>query len=348
MQNVEMQFGRSSGLLCCLILSIIAVPGRRAASKSSALYLAHKVPAQQCPMPNGDFPSSMGVVGIPVPPGLSDKTGGSKTPATPVCASASDCIDRAEEFLGAFAGPLAEAPLHRAIDLDPGNARAYRDLAVVYMQWRHPSAFLARFSGPSEEDSLRAEDACRSALAIAPDDVQSLLFLGRIINYRVSQRFQGDESATEPLRLAIGIAPNCADLYSELGYAHKLAARYDEAILAYNTAVDLRHRQAPLEQKSLQASNQISDARAIASLCAETGRYDQSSLQSLRYAEELAPNDYSVHLLFGRAYLALGKIEQARGEQELVTQACVSMDKFAAFRCELAAEALRKDIENFR
>jgi tetratricopeptide (TPR) repeat protein len=223
------------------------------------------------------------------------------------------------------------------------------------MRWHDPSAIIGTLDRPSDEESRRAEAACRTALALAPDDTQALLILGRIVNYRVFYWGQGNESAVEPLKRAIAINPDCPDIYSELGNAYRLANRYDEAIVAYNTAVVLRREQESSDADSYSTQRQrdyeIRDALTIADLCAKTAKYSQA-LESLQDAEKvLGPNDDRdelIHFTLGKTYLALGDIESAKREQELVTHACRLKNKFVVYRCEAAAKELQEDIEKAR
>ncbi|HKV38602.1 MAG TPA: tetratricopeptide repeat protein, partial [Blastocatellia bacterium] len=203
------------------------------------------------------------------------------------------------------------------------------------------------------EDYVQAENACRAALALDPEDTQALLLLGEIVDREVRRGFRKAVSAIEPLKRAIEIKPDCPDLYAELGNAYRIAYRYDEAVAAYNTDAALRRRQERLEQHGdaysaqHEKDRQLSDAITIAGLCSKTGKYEQA-LESLQHAEILAPHNDLIHFDLGKTYLGLGDTESAKREQELVMEACGSKEKYLVDMCESYAKELREAIQKSR
>jgi tetratricopeptide (TPR) repeat protein len=351
-------YGRAA-FLCCLPLAILAGSTGRWAPGTSAVRIRSKASAGgQCPTLDGNWHYFAPIVGTGARlETFQDRThNGVAAPAVP-CSSAVDCINEAEQLFDGGAGDRAKAPLERAIALDKGNSRAYRDLALVYMRWYDPSSQVGGLSrGPSEEECRQADSACRTALALAPDDTQALLLLGEITNRLIERRgFSGDESAIEPLKQAIEINPDCPDPYSELGHGYTLVKQYDEAVAAYTTAVALRRGLESLDtdrySAQRQREQQITDALAIVDLCGKTGKHNLA-LEPLQEAEKsLAPVDYRselVHFALGKTYLVLGDIESAKREKELVAQACAAENKFVVYRCEAAVKDLQEAIDKSR
>jgi tetratricopeptide (TPR) repeat protein len=271
------------------------------------------------------------------------------------CQSAADCVSEAERLFRTRAGDRAKAILERAITLDPANVSAYRDLAIVYMKYHDPGSFFVTLGGgPAEEDFSRAEVACRIALALAPDDSDSLLLLGKIINHKTEAiGFGPDESAIAPLSRAIELRPDLPDLYSELGRAYKLLKQYDEAIVAYARAEALRRDKEPPDPglSSSWRQSVIGDAITLSELGAKAGKY-RMALQPLKDAAKLVAPDEGyyepIHLGLGKAYLASGDIESATKEQDFLTRACAYKNKFVVLRCRLAARELGAAIEQHR
>lgn len=155
-------------------------------------------------------------------------------------------------------GVLTEAVL--AIEAEcqraPGNAEAWRLLGCVQAE---------------NDDDSQAIAAMNRALAIDPNDLETLLSLGvshtneldtsealRFLQRWVTSHPQhgaaaAEAGAAEPadpsqrlahvtalLERALGARPRDADLHTALGVVHNLARRYDEAAGAFRAALELR------------------------------------------------------------------------------------------------------------
>jgi Flp pilus assembly protein TadD len=347
---------RRTGLFFCLFLGILAVPAGWDSAGRSVIGIKPHAPAPgRCPTLGGGSDFGFTAAEFAAHPELLfPQTDTGRGTPVPLCSSSVDCIKQAEQFIAGFAGDRAEAPLERAIALDHSSVRAYRDLVLVYMR-RSQSLMAGSVSldPASKEDYGQAESACRTALALAPDDAQLLLLLGEIINRQVEHGYRTDVTAIEPLKRAIEVRPDCPDLYSEIAYAYRLADRYEDAIAAYNKDAALRRERLAMEpqmdEPSAESERQrlISDALTVADLYSKAGKRDLA-LEPLQRAEVLDPDDYSIHSLLGQTYVRLGDIESARKELELLTKACGSTNKFVVYRCELAVTGLEEAIQKSR
>jgi len=108
----------------------------------------------------------------------------------------------------------------RAIDLDPGFARAYGGLAIAVIR-----QVLAGYSDAPAEGKKRALDLAQKAVSLDPDSPQALWALGYVYMYRN----QFDE-AIEVLDRAIALSPSYADAYALMSLIRNNQGQAAEAI----------------------------------------------------------------------------------------------------------------------
>jgi TolB-like protein/Tfp pilus assembly protein PilF len=153
----------------------------------------------------------------------------------PVNLGAWDCYQRGLYHLWGFTSPgLAEgaAMFRRAIELDPGFARAHGGLAYVMLQ-----SLVQR--DPSERPGL-LEEALRhgrTAVALDDQDCMNLCVLGRVLCFK----HEYDEAAAY-LEQAIRINPSFAQAYFALGFTLIVSGRAREAFSYLDRAVELSPR----------------------------------------------------------------------------------------------------------
>ncbi|HEY7579107.1 MAG TPA: winged helix-turn-helix domain-containing protein [Acetobacteraceae bacterium] len=141
----------------------------------------------------------------------------------PVNLGAWDCYQRGLYHLWGFSSPgLAEgeAMFRRAIELDPGFARAHGGLAYVKLQGLVTRNVLERLA--LLEDALR--DA-RTAVSLDGQDCMNLCVVGRILCFM----HQFDE-AVGYLEQAIRINPSFAQAYFALGFTLIVSGRAADAM----------------------------------------------------------------------------------------------------------------------
>jgi len=234
--------------------------------------------------------------------------------------------------------------IERAIALDPGDPRGHKRLASAYLNYF--GAFLGNVH-LSEEQSCRAETGCQAAISLDPNDAETFLLLGQIINMEIHWGYREDDAAIESIKRAIELKPGWPDAYCTLGHAYNLLKRYEESVAAYSSETALIDQQsfpstADAVNLDARKSHQVSDDYLVAEMYTSLGRH-REALKSLQHAERLNPEDDFIHFLAGRAYLRLGDIDSARHEHALVEGLCGS-NKFLEFRCEAYAKELMSDI----
>ena len=153
----------------------------------------------------------------------------------PVNLGAWDCYQRGLYHLWGFTSPgLAEgtAMFRRAIELDPGFARAHGALAYVTLQ-----SLVQR--DPSERPALLDEALrhARTAVALDNQDCMNLCVLGRVLCFRHEY-----EEAIAYLEEAIRVNPSFAQGYFALGFTLIVSGRARDALVHLDRAAELSPR----------------------------------------------------------------------------------------------------------
>ena len=150
----------------------------------------------------------------------------------------------------------ADTHLRRALDINPNDARIYRDLSQLHasrykkLGFRNEKAVLnyAIFLNPCYEEARiqlakyyyfkqwpsRAEKVINELLAIHPTSVEGLLYLSKIF---ISQN--NILKVLEIGKRAVELAPNNVDAYFNLGVAYYHWEDYENAQAFFQRAVDL-------------------------------------------------------------------------------------------------------------
>jgi DNA-binding winged helix-turn-helix (wHTH) protein/TolB-like protein len=216
--------------------------------------------------------------------------------ATDHPSGSTDNLAAFQSYLAAGSAPSygeKQAHLERAVELDPGFARAWNRLAAIEVMpvWNGVRSV--------EDAWSRAEPNVTRALELVPDMPDALVTLGRF------RREFGDlEGAIELFRLALGQDPAHAYALANLGLALRFAGRFEEALDVHLQGVAMD----PL------------DALAVARLGTSywfAGNFDEADRQ-YRRASELAPGNEEIYDSWsgmlangmGRLDLALLKMEQ--------------------------------------
>lgn len=263
------------------------------------------------------------------------------------CSSAEECLALGKQYLAKPSGAeMAQEPLERAIALGPGNAEAYKQLASAHMR-RYEDTNIGHMS---QEEYCLTETLCRVAISLVPDDHESYLLLGQILNEEKYYGFRSDDAAVEALKRAIELKPAWPDAYCELAHAHYLLNQYEESAAAYTMESALRRgNETQLGQINsvileYQKHHEVRDAFVVAEIYTKLGRYNEA-LTSLQHAESINPDDDVIHFWIGKTFLSLGDIESAKREQKLLVELCRSKDKFFVTQCEGSAKGLLEAIE---
>ena len=146
-----------------------------------------------------------------------------------------DCYQRGFYNLWGFTTPgfdEAEALFRRAIELEPGLARAHAALSYVHLQ---KTFYGDRSERPALLEAALAE--ARTAVALDERDALCMCVLGRA--YCLQQHY---EDAVEALEETIALNPSFAQGYFALAFALVWHRREDEAIALLETAVELSPR----------------------------------------------------------------------------------------------------------
>jgi len=176
----------------------------------------------------------------------------------------------------------------RAIDLDPGFARAHAGLALTY-------AAVYRHQWPSEvEDPLaRALEIAKLAQRLDPDLPEVYWVLGLIHVYR-----KNTETAIDHLNRAIAINPNYADAYALLGVAYVWEDKIDIAIRNLKRSLRLDPAGSFLHYRMLGIAHYYLDD------------YDQALVYLLQ-SYERNPTHLDTVLFLACTYLHLDQTDQA-------------------------------------
>jgi len=268
-------------------------------------------------------------------------------------ASASDCIKAAEQYLAYKFPPTPRIlpVLERAIALEPNNARAHKDLALAYLQYF--GAIAGMQQQLTESQCCRAEAACRAALSLEPNDPETYLLLGQVLNREVNWRYRADDSAIQSIKRAIALSPDWAEAYCDLHIAYGLRNRYKEAVSAFDRESELRAGSQPAGvddnpgRVEVRKRHEWSDLLSVAEICTKMNDHKRA-LRYLQRAEILIPGDVVSHCLAGKTFLALSDLESAKREQDALTRICESRDELLVTECEGYRNTLHTAIEASR
>ena len=150
----------------------------------------------------------------------------------PVNLGAWDCYQRGLYHLWGFTTPgLAEGEVmfRRAVELDPGFARAHGALAYVKLQ--------SLITRNAEERPALLRDAlrdARTAVTLDAQDCMNLCVLGRVLCFMHEY-----DDASAYLQQAITINPSFAQAYFAFGFTLTVSGRAGEAIPYLDRAVEL-------------------------------------------------------------------------------------------------------------
>jgi serine/threonine-protein kinase len=168
---------------------------------------------------------------------------------------------------------IAQDFYERALALDPEFALAYASLAVV-----HGVLYWYGFD-PSQQRREAQRSAAEAAIRLAPDLPQAHWAMGWAC-------YHGERDYARALaefKVAAEGMPNSAEIWADVGYAHRRLGNWDEALEVYEKAVVLDPRDA----------NIIYDLGGITSLSLH--RYEDAA-ESFRRSLELSPDFEEVEL----------------------------------------------------
>jgi len=186
---------------------------------------------------------------------------------------------------------LAKAYFRKAIELDPGFARAYAGLALAYSRdsidgW-----------GPSVGESLdQAYRLVQQALQMDNTIPQSYFVMSQV------KLFQRDYiTAIKEIDKAIALNPSYADGYALMGWILHFAGRPEEGLDVMQRAIHLNPR-----------------IPAIYRLVLGSIHYAQGDLKQaiemLQTGADISPNYQQLRVWLAAAYAASGRLEEAEWE----------------------------------
>jgi DNA-binding winged helix-turn-helix (wHTH) protein/TolB-like protein/Flp pilus assembly protein TadD len=179
----------------------------------------------------------------------------------------------------------------QAINLDPGYALAYSQLARLYMYAGSFQGFLS-----PQETFPKAEMAARKALELDETLSDAHVMLGL---YKMNYEWNWSEAERE-LKRAIELDPNNDGAHSEYGSYFIKMGRFDEAIALRKRARDLAPPVAPIIAN-------------VGSAYYYARQYDEAIKHHQR-ALELNPRFFRSQLAIGRAHVQVGKYEEGIAE----------------------------------
>jgi superkiller protein 3 len=215
----------------------------------------------------------------------------------------------------------AQEMYERAAELDPGDPVHLLDIGNVALELGHISEALSKFNQAiarrqhytpayerlgalyeREEQWTKALEAYREASALAPESPLYRYKVGAIHK----QLDQYKESA-EQLEAAVEL--QCDDgagaalpfnrdaAYGQLGEVYEIQQRYDEALQAYEQALQM-------------APQEVAHHARIGRLCRKLGHLDKALLH-VRKMVELEPENPAAHYELGRTYEAREEFDDA-------------------------------------
>jgi len=186
------------------------------------------------------------------------------------------------------ANALAKGYFERAIEIEPGFARAYAALALT-----HTTALGNNWGASAEESLAQAEVLTRKAMELDDGLHQVHFAAGLIEMYRGNYTAAMDEMAR-----AIELKPSYADAHALRGWVLHFAGRPREGLAAMEQAVDLNPR--------VPATYQLVEG-ALHYAMGETSE----AIRVLERAVGNNPNYQLVRVYLAAAYAAAGELEQA-------------------------------------
>ncbi|MBR0681980.1 tetratricopeptide repeat protein [Roseomonas eburnea] len=212
----------------------------------------------------------------------------------PVNLGAWDCYQRGLFHLWGFTSPgmaEAEAMFRRAIELDPGFARAHGALAYVLLQ--------ETVVGEHESREALLDEALRlsrSAVALDAQDCMNLCVLGRVHAFRHDY-----EEAIALLEQAVVLNPSFAQAHFALGCTMVWSGRSRDGIAHLGRAIELSPRDPHLSS--------FHAARALAHIQL---RDFAEAVECARRATRVPNAKLWPHMMLVAALGLMGRIEEAR------------------------------------
>ncbi|MGQ9572752.1 MAG: protein kinase domain-containing protein [Dehalococcoidia bacterium] len=174
-------------------------------------------------------------------------------------------------FLLAGMEDMAEQQLEMALQTNPSNVKALSFLCITRSDLAHSRR---------TNDFGPAEEACRKALEIEPENPEALAFLGEV--YAAQGR--KDEGLTETQR-AVGLAPKNPYVLASVGYVHALRDEWSAAVPYYQQAVTVQPNFAYLHlllAEALRHTQQWDEALSYARIALDLGQgYDARAYTSM-------------------------------------------------------------------
>jgi serine/threonine-protein kinase len=179
---------------------------------------------------------------------------------------------------------------HKAIDLDPGYARAYAGLSEGFV----PLAF---YGHVAPRDALaKARSAAEKALELDPDSAEAWTVLGSVRGI-----LDWDEAgAVDVIRKAIALDPNYSRARQSLGERYMALGNPEEAVIEMQRALEL-------DPLSLSLHAAVGMAQFYA------GRYDEA-IEICRKAVDMDPTFYPARWQLALCLTEKADFEQAVGE----------------------------------
>jgi len=188
---------------------------------------------------------------------------------------------------------LSRELAEEAIALDPGYAGAQAMLALNHMM-----DFWFGFGRDPQESLALASRAAHQALSLDEDDLTARIVLCYL--YVMERRHDEAVAAGEK---AVALSPSGAGAHAALGSALYFAGRPEEAITSIRRAISL---------------NPFPPAvylRLLGLYYSAQGRFEEAALE-LKKVLGLSPRDLFAHLALARAYVRLGRLEEARAKAD--------------------------------
>jgi serine/threonine-protein kinase len=130
----------------------------------------------------------------------------------------------------------AQQLYERALALDPNFALGHAALSLV-----HGQMYFMRYD-PSDLRAARQREEAEAALRLAPDLPQAHVAMGRFY-YQARREYR---RALDEYAIALEGLPNDAELWREIGSAHRRLGSWNEAMTAFEKATQLNPRDANL------------------------------------------------------------------------------------------------------
>jgi len=193
------------------------------------------------------------------------------------------------------ASDAAISAYKRAIELDPGFARAYGGLAVTMTM-----AYRRGWTDTPQLTSDQALALAKKAVEIDPDSPQAYYALGYVHLFRKEYK-----EAAEAVERSIRLAPNYADGYGLLAFINNHLGRAEEAIKLITKAMELNPHYTFDYPWNLGWANYT------------LKRYPQA-IEALKKALERNDNINLARIYLAASYMALGQRENAEWEIEQI------------------------------